>query len=128
MSISTTENSTSVRMLEARESYAVRMAAEVARLSNETAAMVKHCDMDAKCEHLPYVADWKHRTDDYTPVRPQRLAEALMDALDSTMRPDWDSALTLLARAAKGEDIRADSDKMMQALCDRVGQQHAEVE
>lgn len=128
MSYSTTENAASSRMLEERESYAVRMAAEIARLANETAALVKHCDMDVKCEHLPYVADWKRRTDDYTPVRPQRLAEALMDALDSGMRPDWDFALTLLARAAKGDDIRADADKMMQALCDRVGAQHAEVE
>lgn len=128
MSYSTTENATSGRMLEERESYAVRMAAEIYRLSNDTAALVDHCDMDAKCEHLPYVSDWKYRTADYTPLRPQTLGEVLMDALDSTKRPDHDTALTLLARAAKGEDIRADAAALMIELCRRIGQQHAEVE
>ena len=130
MSISTTENSTSVRMLEARDSYAVRMAAEIARLSNETAELVKHCDMDARCTHLPMITDWsiKAAPNGYRPQRYRACGEVLMDALDSSARPDWGSALTLLARAASGEDIRADAAHMMTLLCDRVGQQHAEVE
>ena len=130
MSYSTTENATSSRMLEERESYAVRMAAEIARLSNETAALVKHCDMDARCVHLPMITDWsvKAAPNGYRPQRYEALGEVLRSALDSKSRPDWDFALTLLARAAKGDDIRADADKMMQALCDRVGKQHAEVE
>ena len=128
MSYSTTENATSARMLEERESYAVRMAAEIARLSNETAALVDACDMDAKCEHLPMVGDWSRRSDDYVPQRYQTLGEVLSEALDSTTRPDCDTALTLLARAARGEDIRADAEHMMTTLCERVGKQHAEVE
>ena len=128
MSYSTTENATSARMLEERESYAVRMAAEIARLSNETAELVKHCDMDAECRHLPTIGEYAKRVGDYVPHRFQRLGEALDEALDSTMRPVWDTALTLLARAAKGEDIRADAATMMSALCERVGKQHAEVE
>ena len=128
MSYSTTENATSARMLEERESYAVRMAAEVYYLANTTASLVDACDMDAKCEHLPMVGDWSRRSDDYVPQRYQTLGEVLSEALDSTMRPDWDTALTLLARAARGEDIRADAEHMMTTLCERVGKQHAEVE
>ena len=130
MSYSTTENATSARMLEERDSYAVRMAAEVARLSNETTELVKHCDMDVRCTHLPLITDWSvpAAPNGYRPQRYEALGEVLLTALDSNSRPNWDYALTLLARAAKGEPIAFEAQQLMQALCDRIGKQHAEVE
>ncbi len=126
MSISTLESTQSQRMLAERESYSVRMAAEVARLSNETAALAAHCDMDAVCPHLPLTGDYSKRG--WVSQRLRTLGETLSDTLDSTKRPNWDTAMALICRAARGDDVKADAAAMLQALCDRIGEQHAEVE
>jgi TPR repeat protein len=60
--------------------------------------------------------------------RHQTVGEALSTALDSLKRPDYSDAMALLCRAARGDNVQADAAAMLQALCDRIGEQHAEVE
>ena len=129
MSISTLESTQSQRMLAERESYSVRMAAEVARLSNSVAALVADCDPYALCRELPMVREYKQGVPfELLQHTYKTLGDALADALDSTKRPNWDAAMALLMRAARGDNVQADAAAMLQALCDRIGEQHAEVE
>jgi hypothetical protein len=129
MSISTLDSTQSQRMLAERESYSVRMAAEVARLSNSVAAVAAECDPYAPCKDLPMEREYIRGVDwENCPFVYQTLGDVLANALDSTKRPDFDTAMALICRAARGDDVKADAAAMLQALCDRIGEQHAEVE
>lgn len=111
------------------ESYADKLQREIDFLAAETDKLIQHCDMDAKCVHLPTITDWSFgaASNGYRPQRFLTLGEALNYALDSHKRPDVDTVLTLLCKAAKGENICIEAQHVLAALCERIAKQYAEV-
>lgn len=131
MSYSVLENATSARMLEERYTYAERLEAAKAAIHAEIIRLAGHADMDAPCETLPWLLDYKRPLGTpgrYALKKPRSLGYALHEAFDSEKTPTDDDALALLCRAANGEDIRADAARLLHALAWRIADYHAEVE
>lgn len=119
------------RHTSAQASYTDRLNAAERVIHDEIAALVQHADMDASCETLPYLHDYTRPmgvSGMYALKGPRNLGYALQEALDSHKTPNYDDAFALLCRAARGDDIRAEAARLMDALAWRLAEMHGEVD
>ena len=114
------------------EESAYGQAMEAARVAiyRDMQAACADADVSAPCKFLPQVTDYERnrRTKQEGHVRFETLGEVLSYALDSSKRPNSDTAMELLLLAAKGEDIGERAEALVQALCNRVAEANAEVD
>lgn len=117
----------SQREYEAASDYADALDREIVRLRDETLALARHCDPYMPCPHLPMVRDYSVKGGTGMERRTRLLGESLAEQLDHVSRPDTDTLMGLLMLAARGDNVRHQAESILKALCDRIGEQHAEV-
>lgn len=113
-----------------RMNYAERHSAEVARVARELTLQWLAGDFERPFEEAAMVTDRSITiTDpDRHPMRWQTVGECVRDSLDYRLGPTTDDALKLLARVAKGEDVKDAAAELIAAAAVRWAETNVEVE
>lgn len=106
-----------------RMNYAERHSAEVARVARALTLQWLAGDFERPFEEAAMVSAGYG-----LPRRWQTVGECVLDALDYRLGPTTEDALKLLARAAKGEDVKDAAAELIAAAAIRWAETNVEVE